>query len=149
VLFLLLSCSVPLIRAEEAKEQPCIKPEQAVEFMGKNVCVAGKVLNVGMSRAGTIFLNFCEDRYKCPFTAVAFARNADKVGDLRVLKGKAVEIRGRVKDYKGQPEIVINSREQIKTDAFIPKLPAEFGADRDDATNLGQFSGRSKRDRAW
>jgi DNA/RNA endonuclease YhcR with UshA esterase domain len=65
-----------------------------------------------------------------------------------VLKGHTVEIRGKIKDYKGQPEIVITSREQIKSDALIPELPDEFGADRDDATNLGQYP-RSRRDRAW
>lgn len=126
----------------------CVKPEQAANFVGKNICVSGKVFDVGVSHAGTYFLDFCEDRYHCPFTAVAFPHSAKRVGDLRVLKGYVVEIRGKVKEYKGQPEIIINSREQIKSEALIPTPPPEFRAESGDASNTGR-SRRSGRDRAW
>jgi hypothetical protein len=161
VLLLLLTCITPLAFAQSPKadkEPACITSNRAAEFVGKTTCVTGKVTSVGISHSGMFFIDFdcaeksassTETKPACPFTAVVFTRDTDKTGDLRVLRGKVIELRGKIKNYKDKPEIVITSRKQITTDAFIPALPAEFGADRQKPTNLGQFPSGSKRDRAW
>ncbi len=161
-MLLLFVCITPFASAQSPKadsgQSACIPSQRAAEFIGKTTCVAGKVTSVGISHSGMFFIDFdcggknataSGTKASCPFTAVVFRRDTDRTGDLRVLRGKTIELRGKIKNYKGKPEIVITSREQIKTDAFIPALPAEFGADRQKPTNLGQFPSGSKRDRAW
>lgn len=160
--FLLAACAAISASAQSPRsdtESPaCIPLERAADYAGKTVCISGKVTKVWISRSGAFVVEFyCVDtsiassgqKPPCPFSAVVFKQDTDKTGDLRVLRGKTIELSGKIKNYKGKPEIVITSRAQIKTDAFIPALPAEFGADRQKPTNLGQFPSGSKRDRAW
>jgi hypothetical protein len=86
-----MALSVPSL----AKE--CIEIEQAPNYIGKNVCVRGKILRVVETESGTsTFLNFCEDYRKCPFTVVVFDRDLALVGDVRALAGQDIEIFGKI-----------------------------------------------------
>ena len=152
LLFLLSTATV--LTAAKAKDKPipsseCISISEVGDRIGERVCVRATLLYVSTARTGTTFLNFCEDRNICPFVAVVFARDLDDVGDLTKLKGRTIELEGRLKDYKGQPEIVIRDRKQLRGNADLPALPAEFGAERGKATNLGQYPRDRSRGRAW
>jgi hypothetical protein len=48
------------------------------------------------------------------FAGVIFASDASEVGDVSGLTGKTVELTGTIQLYKGRPEIVLKSADQIK-----------------------------------
>ena len=118
----------------------CKPVTEAHKYVGDSVCITGKVLKVARSpRSGTHFLNFCDDYRNCPFTVVIFAKDLQRVGDVRQLEGKTIEIYGKVKDYKGQAEIILNDVRQLRGEsAKLPKAPNEY-----DAANRGRFSAGS------
>ena len=98
------------------EELPVISWEQAGEYVGKKVIVTGKVVRTHDSGKAT-FLNFHED-WKGKFVAVIFASTGCSFpgAPADLLMGKDLRIRGKVKMYKGSPEIVIESAKQL-TDA--------------------------------
>ena len=85
----------------------CIPFTEAPNHLGESRCVKGKVVNIGESKGGSLYLNFCEDYRQCPFTVVAFARDLRDVGDVRTLAGKEIEIHGKIKEYQGRAEIIV------------------------------------------
>jgi DNA/RNA endonuclease YhcR with UshA esterase domain len=109
----------------------------ARKYVGDSVCITGKVVKVARSpRSGTHFLNFCDDYKNCPFTVVIFAKDLQRVGDIRELEGKQIEIYGKVKEYKGQAEIILNDVRQLRGEsAKLPKMPKDY-----DASNRGRYS---------
>lgn len=71
-----------------------------------------------------------------------------KVGDVRQLEGKNIEIYGKVREYKGQAEIILNDLRQLRGQAAkIPAVPKDY-----DVANRGRYSAgkfkeaRTKRD---
>lgn len=120
----------------------CKPMAEARKYVGDSLCISGKVLKVARSpRSGTHFLNFCDDYKNCPFTVVIFAKDLQRVGDVRQLEGKDIEIYGKVKDYKGQAEIILSDVRQLRGESGkLPKLPADY-----DVANRGRYSaGRFK-----
>jgi hypothetical protein len=88
---------------------------EAASQLGKTACVSGRVLRVFTSRAGNVFLDFCTDYRRCPFSTVIFSSDRGKFGDLSTLGGREVEIRGTVTSYHGRAEIIIRDPSQIRT----------------------------------
>lgn len=115
----------------------CKPMTEARKYVGDSVCITGKVVKVARSpRSGTHFLNFCEDYRNCPFSVVIFAKDLQRVGDVRQLEGKTIEIYGKVKEYKGQAEIILNDVRQLRGEsAKLPKVPKDY-----DAANRGRYS---------
>lgn len=115
----------------------CKPMTEAHKYVGDSVCVTGKVVKVARSpRSGTHFLNFCDDYKNCPFSVVIFAKDLQHVGDVRQLEGKEIEIYGKVKDYKGQAEIILSDVRQLRGESGkLPKLPADY-----DVSNRGHYS---------
>jgi len=87
---------------------------EAPNYIGKTVCITGKVDHVYTSRKGTIFLNFCPDYKTCPFNAVIFVSDASKFPSPDQYTGKNVEITGFITAYQGRAEIVLKSPAQIR-----------------------------------
>jgi DNA/RNA endonuclease YhcR with UshA esterase domain len=75
--------------------------------------VTGKVAQVSI-REKLVYLNLDKPYPGTPFTGVIFAGATNQFGDLSKLKGKDVEIKGRVEDYKGKVQIVLTSTNQLK-----------------------------------
>ena len=120
----------------------CKPMTEARKYVGDSVCITGKVVKVARSpRSGTHFLNFCDDYKNCPFSVVIFAKDLQRVGDVRELEGKQIEIYGKVKEYKGQAEIILSDVRQLRGGSSkLPKLPADY-----DVANRGRYSaGRFK-----
>ncbi len=120
----------------------CKPIAEAHKYVGDSTCITGKVVKVARSpRSGTHFLNFCDDYKNCPFTVVIFAKDLQRVGDVRELEGKQIEIYGKVKDYKGQAEIILSDVRQLRGESGkLPKLPPGY-----DVANRGRYSaGRYK-----
>lgn len=115
----------------------CVPFTEAKKHVGDEVCIAGKVLKVGRSpRSGTQFLNFCDDYRNCPFTVVVFAKDIPHVGDVNALAGQEIKLYGKVREYKGQAEMILNDARQLKGERFkLPPAPKNY-----DAANRGRYS---------
>jgi RecG-like helicase len=115
----------------------CIPFTEARKNIGETRCVTGKVVKVYQSRrSGTHFLNFCADHRNCPFAVVVFARDLPHVGDVRWFEGRTLEIYGKIKDYKGQAEIILSDVRQLRGEAArLPVLPKHY-----DVQTRGSYS---------
>lgn len=92
---------------------PRIPWTEAQDHYGEKVEIVATVVRTHDSGKAT-FLNFHED-WKGKFTAVIFAATSCdfSVKPAEFFLGREVRIRGKVKEYKGGPEIVIQSIDQI------------------------------------
>jgi anti-sigma B factor antagonist len=68
--------------------------------------------------------------------------DARKVGDIRQLEGRQIEITGMLKDYRGRAEIVLRRTQQLGESAFvvIPQVPTDYDAERQGHYSAGKFS---------
>jgi DNA/RNA endonuclease YhcR with UshA esterase domain len=123
----------------------CVPITAAKKFLNDSVCVTGKVVKVAVSqRSGTHFLNFCDDYRNCPFSVVVFARDLPRVGNVRWLEGRTIEIYGKVKEYKGQAEIILNDLRQLKGEsAKLPPLPKHYDVETRGSYSAGEFKSNS------
>ena len=119
----------------------CISVEQAPEFVGKTMCVTGRVMKVGQSSGGSMFLDFCDDYRKCPFVVIVFQSNLRSVGDVRVLEGKDIEITGKIKEWNDRAEIILKNSGQLEgMTEKLPAIPKTYDADRHGNYSAGKFS---------
>ena len=119
----------------------CVPFTEARHHIGKTHCVSGTVLHVKDGNRGMTFLDFCEDYRVCPFTVVVFASDLKHVGDVRQLKGRAVEIKGTIVDYDGRAEIILRHPQQLgKGAALVPPLPKDYDVERKGRFSAGKFS---------
>jgi DNA/RNA endonuclease YhcR with UshA esterase domain len=111
----LLTCATAAQQSTTLEEAPsCVEYKNAKQFLGKDACIVGRVVHVSDSQSGNVYVNFCTDYRNCEFSAVALRKNGGFAGDLHDLEGKVVEFRGNVTSYKGQPEILLTSRDQLR-----------------------------------
>ncbi len=123
----------------------CIPFDQARNHLDETQCVTGKVIRVQEGDEGVRYLDFCEDYRLCTFTVVVFPHDLKKIGDVRQLAGKVVEIRGEIKDYDDRAEIVLESSKQLsngllRLSPLSQPLPRSF-----DVEQRGHFSPGSAR----
>lgn len=86
--------------------------QEAMDHIGEEAIVKGKVIKVYTSKSGTTFLDFCKDYSKCPFTAVIFASDTDKFSNLKQYE-REVRVRGVIKSYNGRAEIILEDEDQL------------------------------------
>jgi DNA/RNA endonuclease YhcR with UshA esterase domain len=99
-----------------ASAETTIKPEDTASHAGQTVVVEGTVAKVSTSqRSATTFLNFCAPYPNQCFTAVIFQSARSLFTDPLAWEGKKVRVSGRVKLYKGKPEIVLEKPSQIES----------------------------------
>ena len=109
----LLSCSAWAIEVPADDLQAIMKHE------GEFITVVGKVVGTHIASSGKVrFLNFGED-YRKAFTAVIFTGDLAKftatVGEpTKFYAGKNVKVSGRIKIYKGKPEMILKAPDQIE-----------------------------------
>ena len=122
----------------------CIPFDQARNHLDETQCVTGKVIRVQEGDRGVHYLDFCEDYRLCTFTVVVFSHDLQRIGDIRQLAGKVVEIRGEVKEYDDRAEIVLENSKQLSKGLLrLSPLPKSF-----DVEQRGHFSpGTSRRPR--
>ncbi len=90
-----------------------IGSREAANHYEQEMIVTGKVAQVTM-REKVVFLNIDENFPNAPFTAVVFSSATNKFGDLPGLKGKDVEIQGKIVKYRDSPEMVLSNSAQLK-----------------------------------
>ena len=124
----------------------CIPAEKAREHIGRTQCVTGRVLAIRQLPSGTTFLNFCENYRLCSFTVVIFRGDLRHVGDVRQLRGKVIEIQGKIQEYDGRPEIILRNSRQLHGDAAkLPALPNGFDVETKGHYSAGKFGYPSSR----
>src|SRR5215471_12242631 len=91
-----------------------IKDSEAIEYVGKEVEVRGRVVSVTTSPLGTTFINFGGEYPHQKFAGFIAAGSA--IADdqrLTMIQGKTISITGIVRLHDGKPEIEIVSADQI------------------------------------
>jgi len=128
----------------------CVPFAEARHHLGKTQCVTGTVVHVKEGTNGVTFLDFCENYETCPFTVVVFQGDLRKVGDVRQLTGRAIEIKGTVEEYDGRAEIILRHPQQLgegasmlsplsKDAALAPSLPGDYDVERRGHYSAGKF----------
>jgi len=89
---------------------------QAGNYYGKEMIVEGKIVGAYRSKTNTIFWNFEKSYPNQCFTGVIFSSNlykfVQKPEDYYL--NKTVRIMGEIKEYKGKPEIILETPTQIE-----------------------------------
>lgn len=91
------------------------KSYEAATHEGEFAFVSGFVADVYFSEKA-VFMNFEKKYPNHIFTAVIFKGDWHKFQNLNQYKGKYVKIKGVIKMYKGKPEIILKSPEQIEVE---------------------------------
>lgn len=119
----------------------CVSWVEAREHLGTSGCVRGVVMQVEDGRKGAKILNFCPVGKTCPFTVVVFPVDLKKMGDIRQLEGRQIEIKGTIQDYEGRSEIVLRRSQQLGEGAFLlfPTVPTEYDVERAGHYSAGKF----------
>jgi hypothetical protein len=127
--------------ASNPTKPDCASFAEAGKHMGTNQCIRGTVLHVESGGNGTKFLNFCKEK-SCPFTVVVFPADLKKMGDIRQLEGRQIEIKGTVQDYNGGAEIILHRASQLGESAFrlFPPVPTDYDVERQGHNSAGKYS---------
>src|ERR1700722_8795803 len=85
---------------------------EATNFYDQTMIVTGKVAQVTILKSVT-FLNPAQPHPDPPFTVVIFHAHSSFYGDANALKGKSIEVKGKIKNYHDKPEIALDSTNQL------------------------------------
>ncbi|MCB6180196.1 nucleotide-binding protein [Rhodobacter sp. Har01] len=87
---------------------------EAANEIGNHVTVEGVVSQVSHDDpSGVTFINMGGRYPDHQFTGVIFSDAAAEFPDVFDLEGRTVQISGKIKLYKGKPEIILRERSQI------------------------------------
>jgi DNA/RNA endonuclease YhcR with UshA esterase domain len=98
-----------------AAQTPPIAPAAAKDHVGEQVTIEGVVSEVHHAASGRVTFIDMGGRYPSrPFAAVIFQSDAGKFPNVDALDGKTIDVSGRIRLYRGTPEIIVNDPGQIK-----------------------------------
>jgi micrococcal nuclease len=102
-----------LLLAHFCLAQNLISWKDAAKYYNQTKTVEGTVV-VTRNTGKVCFLNFSEN-WRTDFTAVIFASDLAKfpASPEAYYKGKKVRITGRIQEYRGKPEVILKSSNQI------------------------------------
>jgi len=109
-----LAMALGLVAAPALAQTQTIAPAEAGAHVGQTVTVEGPVGNVYTARSGMVFIDVGGRYPDNAFAAVIFASDAGKFPDVSALGGKTIDITGAISLYRGKPEIVLKSADQVK-----------------------------------
>ncbi len=92
---------------------------EATNFYGKEMIVTGTVAQVSV-RPGIVFLNLDKPYPNSPFALVIFPAATNQFGNIKALKGASVEAKGKVTNFHGKPEIVLDKSNQLTVTSMAP-----------------------------
>ncbi len=115
LLMLLISVTVGLLGPDlMADRVPVIADSEASRHIGEMVTVEGKVANVRTTSTNTTYLNFGLPYPRQTFTAVIFRSAARSFPNAHSWEGARLRVTGRIRLYKGEPEIVLEDPGQVE-----------------------------------
>ena len=114
VLFILI-LTQNLLLAQEARTNslPRIAASEATNHLDSEAIIFGKVVEVYTTEK-LIRINLDKPFPKQSFTAVIFSSNTNSFSNLDKLKGKTIEVSGKVTQYRDKPQIVLTSTNQLR-----------------------------------
>lgn len=90
-----------------------ITSNEVKQHIGDSLRIKGMPADIFLSDK-VAYLNF-EDKFpKNPFSCVIFESRFSEFGDLSRFKNKNVIVTGKVTTYKNKPQVILNSKDQIK-----------------------------------
>src|SRR5689334_11640216 len=108
---ILLSALFLFIFTAVSFSQDEISSKDAKNFIGETKTVKGVIASVFVSNKGTVLLNFDDVHPNESFVAVI--KKDSGIAYDNITKGSTVTVTGKIEDYKGLPEIIINEQSQI------------------------------------
>jgi len=111
---LALACS--LVSGQESKTNaasPKIPASEAKEHVNSEATVSGKVIELYKTEK-LVRLNLDKPFPNQPFTVVIFGTKTNLFPDLDKLKGKTIEVTGKITEYHEQPQIILVTTNQLK-----------------------------------
>ena len=114
-LFIAMLALLLCVIAARADKPIVIKDSEAIQYVGKEAEVRGRVVSVSTSPLGTTFINFGGE-YPNQTFAGFIAAGSRIAGDQRLtmIQGRTISITGTIRLREGKPEIEILSADQIK-----------------------------------
>ena len=110
-----LAFSPAAIAAPALAQTQVIAAADAKAHVGQTVTIEGPVGNVYTARSGMTFIDIGGSYPDNTFAAVIFSDDSGKFPDVKTLNGKVVDVTGAVSIYRGKPEIVLKTADQVKT----------------------------------
>jgi hypothetical protein len=95
-------------------QTPTIAPADAKAHVGQTVTIEGPVGNVYTARSGMTFIDIGGRYPDNVFAAVILTDDSAKFPNVKALDGKVVDVTGAVSLYRGKPEIIVKSADQVK-----------------------------------
>src|SRR4029077_4660958 len=114
-LFIAMLALLLCVIAARADKPIVIKDSEAIQYVGKEVEVRGRVVSVTTSPLGTTFINFGGEYPNQTFAGfIAAWSSLAKDQRLTMIQGKIISISGTIELREGKPEINVVSANQIK-----------------------------------
>src|SRR5215468_10125585 len=113
-LFIVILALLICVITTRADKPIVIKDAEAIQYVGKEAEVRGRVVSVTTSPLGTTFINFggeYPNQRFAGFIAAGSPMAADQ--RLTMIQGKTISITGTIRLRDGKPEIEIVSADQI------------------------------------
>jgi len=121
VLFAFLLTGGQLLGQEAKTNSPLrITAAEATNHIDAQAVVVGKVVEV-YTTDKLVRLNLDRPFPRQTFTAVIFASSTNLFPDLDKLKGKAIEVSGKITEYHDKPQIILTSTNQLKVVEITPE----------------------------
>ena len=115
----LLILTVVLTLALSVPAEQTITATEAKNHIGEQATVCGKVVSTRYaesSRGSPTFLNLDQPYPNQVFTLLIWGSDRSKFGEPETAyRGKRICVTGKISDYKGVPEILVNAPPQVKT----------------------------------
>ncbi len=90
-----------------------ISSREVKHHVGDSLLIEGYVADIYLSEK-VAYLNFGNKFPKNNFTCTIFSGKIEEFGDLSKFKGRNVLVNGKITSYKNKPQVVLNSKDQIK-----------------------------------
>ena len=114
-LFIAMLALLLCVIAARADKPTVIKDSEAINYVGKEVEVRGRVVSVTTSPLGTAFINFGGEYPNQTFAGFIAAGSTIATDQrLTMIQGKTIIITGTIELRDGKPEIKVVSGDQIK-----------------------------------
>ena len=111
---LLLGWLVALTASVSAQTVPTVPSTEAKDHVGQYAHVFGTVAEVHLSTKGDAFIRFDQPFPDADFSAVIFAEDRQKFGDITHLQGKTITVTGTIRLFHDKPEVFLKGRQQLE-----------------------------------
>lgn len=90
-----------------------LTPTDVSKHIGETATVEGTA-NIYQARSGVTFVDLGGSGRSAPFTGVIFKEKVSAFPNITSYSGKTVDITGQIRLYRGKPEIILDSPDQLK-----------------------------------